>query len=278
MNLRLEGVSFGYGEGPDLIRGLDLSLGPGELLGVIGPNGAGKSTLVGLASGALTPRQGEIFLEGRALPAWRPRERARAMALVPQDPPLASPFTVEQTVLMGRSPHLGFLALEGPADLAAAEAAMEATDTAHLAPRPLSQLSGGERQRVLIARALAQGAHTLLCDEPTAHLDLRHQVAVLDLLRAHCQAEGHAALVVLHDLNLASAWCDRLLLLDKGAPRALGPPSEVLSYGLITEVYQTEVWVGVNALSGATFMVPVGARGQDRAGDESGRQEGSEGI
>ncbi|MDF1561421.1 MAG: ABC transporter ATP-binding protein [Deltaproteobacteria bacterium] len=261
---RIEGLAFAYPGGRTLFADLTLEVRGGELLGVLGPNGAGKSTLLSLLCGLARPAAGRLFLGGDPLEGLSRRELARRIALVPQDVGAAFPFTVLQTVLLGRTPHLGPLGIERAEDLERAEAVLEETGLSALRDRPIDALSGGERQRVLIARALCQDTPLLACDEPTSHLDIHHQVKTYDLFHRLTRDPARGALCVLHDLNLAAAYCDRILLLDaEGRQAALGPTEEVLSYALLKEVYRTEIWVGVNELTGALTLAPVA--GHDRA-------------
>ncbi len=262
---RAEGLTFAYPGGPDLFHGLDLEIRGGEILGLLGPNGAGKSTLLSLCCGLLTPTRGQITLGGEAIGALSRRAIARRVALVPQDVAAPFPFTVLEMVLLGRTARQGLFGLASTEDLEAAESALEATGLMALRGRRLDTLSGGERQRVLLARALAQDTPLLACDEVTAHLDIRHQVRTYDLLFERTRSPGHGAVCVLHDLNLAAAYCDRLLLLDaEGRPAALGSVDEVLTYARLTEVYRTEIWVGINELTGALTLAPVGRRRRHR--------------
>ena len=226
--LEADTVSFGYGA-RQVLRTVSLTLLPGEILGVIGPNGSGKTTLFRLLSGILAPSAGTVRLAGRPLTAYRRREVARRLAVVPQDPTIDFPFTALEVVLMGRAPHLSALAFPRARDLAIAREAMARLEVAEVESRPLDRLSGGERQRVLLARALAQEAEVLLLDEPTTHLDLRHQAGIHDVARALARERGHAVVSVLHDLNLAALFCDRLMLLAGGVVVGQGSPEAVLS-------------------------------------------------
>jgi iron complex transport system ATP-binding protein len=241
MSLAAHGLRFGYDRGPEVVRGVDLALAPGEVTGLIGPNGAGKSSLVGLLSGVVRPDAGRVELDGRALRRYARRALARRVAVVPQIPELPAGFVARTVVAMGRAPHLGFFASEGPHDRAVIEAAMRRTDTWRLRDQPVGALSGGERQRVVLARALAQEPAWLLLDEPTAHLDLRYQAEMLRHA-ARLAEEGLGVLAVLHDLNQAGR-CDRLVLLDRGRVVADGTPREVLREGVLDRVYRTRVRV-----------------------------------
>jgi iron complex transport system ATP-binding protein len=251
-------LSFRYGADA-VVDGISLALEPGEVLGIIGPNGSGKSTLIRLLSGVLTPCSGEVKLHGRPLSLHSRREIARAMAVVPQETMIEFPYSVTEVVLMGRSPHFGGFAFEGDRDVDAAYAAMRRTSTEHLARRSIHELSGGERQRVILARALAQEASILLLDEPAAFLDIRHEVEIYDLIH-DLQEEGKSIVTVLHDLNLAALYCDRLALIRGGRLINLGTPEEVITYAAITQVYETEVYVDRNDITGAVNVLPLSRR------------------
>jgi len=242
--LSIDNVTIRY-EARTVLHGVSLDVRPGEVLALIGPNGVGKSTLIRACGGNLKPIGGRILIDGLDVQRLRVEERAKLIAVVPQATRLPESFTVFDTVLMGRTPYLGWLGREGGKDRAAVQAALERTATRDLIDRPLGELSGGEQQRVLIARALAQAARTLLLDEPTAHLDLKHQASVLSLVCDLAHAENYAVLIALHDLNLAAQYADRVALLSNGTIAALGTPEEVLTeenlspaYGLRIAVYE----------------------------------------
>jgi iron complex transport system ATP-binding protein len=254
--LAADRVSFGYGTRA-VVDGVDLAIGAGEIVGLIGPNGAGKSTLVRLLAGLIRPASGVVRLAGRPLAAWTRAERARRLALVPQDPRVEFPYTVLEVVLMGRSPHLAAFALPGRRDLAVARAALARLEVADLEARRMDELSGGERQRVFLARALAQEPAVLLLDEPTTHLDLRHQTQLHDVARARCRQAGVGVLSVLHDLNLAAAYCDRLVLLAAGRVVREGRPADVLEPDTLERAFGTRVWVGRHATTQAPVVLPV---------------------
>jgi len=240
---------------PEAVAGVSLRLARGEVVGVIGPNAAGKSTLARLCCGLLTPQQGSVSLQGEALSRLSRRERARRVAFLPQHPPHDLSFTAHEVALMGRAPHLGLWSLEGPRDLDRARAALQEVDALDLGERPISQLSGGERQRVFLARAFAQEAALLVLDEPTAALDLAHQVLLVNALRRRAR-EGGGALLVLHDLALAGAACDRLALLDRGRVVAEGTAEEVLRPAVLSPVYGTDVEVVPNPATGQPLVAP----------------------
>ena len=247
------GVSFGYGGRP-VFEELALAVHPGELVALCGPNGAGKSTLLRLLLGLHAPSRGQLFLGGAPVAALSRREIARRAALLPQDAPVDLPLTVREAVALGRLPHLERFQPEGVADAAAVARALEATDTAALAERPVAEISGGERQRVHLARALAQEAPLLLLDEPTAGLDLAHQLQALDLLRATVDG-GRGALVALHDLSLAARRCDRMILLADGAIRADDTPAAVLTPEMLARVFRVEAEVRLDG-DGRPYVLP----------------------
>jgi iron complex transport system ATP-binding protein len=225
-----------YEGGFRALDGIDLTVEPGELVCVLGPNGAGKSTLLRVLAGLVVPTHGTVQLEGRVLASLGAKERARSIALVPQALRALPDVTVETFVGYGRYAHMGLFARRRPSDREAVRRALELADAADLARRPLAELSGGQRQRALIARALAQEARLLLIDEPTIALDPEHQVLAFEQI-ARLTCEGRAALVVTHDMNLASQFATRILLLDAGRVAAQGSVSEVLRAERLAPVY-----------------------------------------
>ena len=247
-------VSFRYGETAAL-DGVSFAARAGELAGLVGPNGAGKSTLVRLVAGLAAPAAGTVRLAGLDPHRTSRRAVAQVAALVPQEPRVAWPFTVRETVMMGRAPRQGLLALASRFDHGAVAGALEACDLVALADRRLDALSGGERRRVFFARALAQEPRVLLLDEPTAFLDLAHQVAAMRLAVVAARA-GLCVVAVLHDLNLAAASCDRLVVLSRGRVVAQGTPGEVLTAERVKEVWGVPVWRGTHGQTGAPFVLP----------------------
>lgn len=254
--LKVNGISGGYGE-EAIIRDISFSIGRGEFLGIIGPNGSGKSTLLRLLSRVLTPQKGYVELEGSDAARMRLKEFCRKVAFVPQDITINFSFTVWEIALMGRIPHLGRLELETKKDFAVTENALSLTDAFHLKEKYIDNLSAGERQRVIIAKALAQEPILLFLDEPTSHLDIGYQIQILDLLKSLNRENSLTIVMVLHDLNLASEYCTRLILLDKGVIFKEGDASEVLTYENIEAVYKTVVLVNKNPLSLRPYVTVV---------------------
>ena len=237
---QLVDVSFRYAR-DWVLHDFSLEVAEGEFLGLIGPNGVGKSSLLKLMAGLLRPNQGAVWLHGENLASLLPRQVARHVAVVPQESQVLFPFTVAELVLMGRFTHQEGWGWDSPADLQIARHAMQAMDILPVATRTFRELSGGERQRAIIARALAQQASILLLDEPTAFLDINHQLDIYALLRDLNQNQGVTVVVVSHDLNLASQHCDRLVLLHEGRVYQSGAPEQVVTPEHIRTVYGCDV-------------------------------------
>lgn len=254
--IRCTRVRFAYRTTP-VFDALDLDVVGGSMTALLGPNGSGKTTFVKLVAGSLRPESGTVTLLDDDTRSLSPRERARRVAVVPQETHPVFDFTVAECVRMGRTPHLGFFGIERDSDRTIAREALERADVAHLSDRSFRALSGGERQRVLIARALAQQARVLLLDEPTAFLDLKHRLALYDLLTRLNRDDGITIVVVSHDVNLAARHCDRLVLLREGAVAADGDPAAVLAAGALREVYGVEVEVRTEPITGRPYIVPL---------------------
>ncbi|MGA5553139.1 ABC transporter ATP-binding protein [Streptomyces lavendulocolor] len=254
--LVVEGVTLTAGA-RRLVRDVSLAARPGEVIGLVGPNGSGKSSLLRAVYRVLRPDAGHVRVDGADVRSLPVRRLARTVAAVVQEPGASFDLSVREVVAMGRTPHKRLLDGDTAEDARLIERSLAAVDAAGLADRPFDRLSGGERQRVLIARALTQQPSLLVLDEPTNHLDVRHQLEVLD----HLRALPATVLVALHDLNLAAYYCDRLYVLRDGAVTASGPPSEVLTARLLAEVYGVSAEVAVHPRTGApqvTFL-PAGA-------------------
>jgi iron complex transport system ATP-binding protein len=243
----VDNVGFWFGQS-EIIHDVTFQINSGELLVIIGPNGSGKTSLMKLMAGIVKPVHGRIEMWEKDIHSLSRRELARRLAYVPQNVHYQYAFTVKETVLMGRSPHLGLLGLESSHDEAIAQKAMEATQTTHLASRRMDQLSGGEQQRVLIARALTQEPDILLLDEPTSALDLSHQILVMDLLEQFKKEYQVTIVMIAHDLNIAALYGDRLLLLHKGRIFQIGAPSEVLTFENLEKVYKCILLVDESSL------------------------------
>lgn len=252
--LKLEEVAVGY-PGRTVLENVSLAVEPGEMLAVVGPNGVGKTTLIKAGSGVLPVMAGRVRVVDEDVSRMSPDRRARRIGVVPQATNVPPVFTAEQVVLMGRTPYLGWLEREGESDRQAARAAMERTSTEELADRPMGELSGGEQQRVMVARALAQAAQVLLLDEPTAHLDLRHQDETLKLIRALADEEGLGVLIALHDLNLVARFSDRVALLSDGTVRGQGDPREVLTPADLAHAYGVEIHVMDHPVHGTPLVL-----------------------
>ena len=252
--LEVAGIACAY-DGTDVLSDVTLRLSSGDFMAVAGPNGSGKSTLIRALSRVLKPRLGSALLESQDLYALPARRSAQAIAFLPQETALEFEFNCREVVLMGRAPHLGRFESESERDLAVVREAMERTSTWELRDRPVLELSGGERQRVLLARAFAQEPQVLLLDEPTAHLDLAFQVQILRLVRALRDEKKTAVLASLHDLNLAAAYADRIVLLSKGKIAAAGTPRDVLSEAVLSPVFGSEVTVRTHPDTGAPLVL-----------------------
>ena len=261
--LQADDVTFGYGSTP-VVHGVSLAVPTGGLVGLIGPNGSGKTTLLRLLAGTRRPSSGQVRLDGQPIASLSRGAIARRMAVVPQESHLAFDYTVLEVALMGRYPHLGAFAIEGPADVAVARQALAATGAAGFESRPFSTLSGGEKQRVIIAAALTQissrsadsAGSILLLDEPTAALDLKYQLAVSTLLASLHRDRGLTIVVSTHDLSFAARLCRTLVMLKDGRVLASGPIDAILTPERVRALYDVEVDVVRHAPAGLV-IVPV---------------------
>ena len=274
--LQAADVSFGYRD-ELVVRDVSVEVADDGFVGIIGPNGSGKTTLLRLLAGTRTPKRGTVTLDGAALASLPRASIARRMAVVPQETQLAFEYSVLEVVLMGRYPHLGAFAVEGPDDIAVARGALTSTGTLELQERAFSTLSGGEKQRVIIAAALAQltstdvaqpfraatgaaapAASMLLLDEPTAALDLKYQLSVATLLRTLHRERNLAVVISTHDLNFAAGLCKSLVMLKRGQVIAAGTVDEVLTPARIRELYEVDAEVVRHPRTGYLHVTPVG--------------------
>ena len=255
--LEIHSLFVNYAEA-EVLKGVNLSLAEGEIMAVIGPNGAGKTTLIRAVSGVQPIRGGSINVGGRDLIRISAKERAKLLAVVPQARSLPGDVTVYETVLLGRTPYLNWLGSSGPSDHATVRQAIELTQLGALASRRVGELSGGEQQRVLLARALAQDAPLLLLDEPTTHLDLQHQTMFLNLVRSLAAQKPLAVLMILHDLNLAGIYADRVTLLVGGRVHATGSPAQVITADNLAAIYHIPVNVIQHPEYGTPLVLPDG--------------------
>ena len=234
--LNIQSIKVSYGE-TEILHDVSLEIPAGEVVSLIGPNGAGKTTMMRAISGVIPLQSGSVFVGGQDLSSTPVDQRARLLAVVPQARKLTPEYTAKQAIMMGRTPYLGWLGNPGQVDFDKVDWAIDRTGISGLVERRVDELSGGEQQLVLIARALAQDAPVILLDEPTAHLDLRHQATILDLVHLLARERNLAVLMSLHDLNLVSIFSDRIALLDQGTILADGTPHEVLVRERLSNVY-----------------------------------------
>jgi iron complex transport system ATP-binding protein len=238
------------------IDDLTFTVNQGEFMGVIGPNGAGKSTLLRLLAGFLKPSEGSIAFSQRNLNEYDRKELARNIATLPQLTDIPFSYTVEDFILMGRYPHAQNGFFYGKKEVEFVHDVMDTMEISHLRERRIDTLSEGERQKIFLSQCIAQDPKVLLLDEPVSHLDIRHQIQTLDVLEK-LHGEGLTIIMVLHDLNLASEFCTRVMLISKGRIKSDGDPRSVLTFENIEEAYDTVVIVKENPLTGKPFVVPV---------------------
>ncbi len=254
--LGIKNISLNYRD-KSILDDVSFSVDTGEFFVIIGPNGAGKTSLLKVLSGLEKSHQGKVDVSGKNIGAYTRRNLSQVLAIVPQHIEVGFPFSVTETVIMGRTPHLGILGMEGKEDFNIAREAMEFTDVAHLADRKLHQLSGGELQRVIIARAICQQPEIILLDEPTTALDPAHQLKIMDLMEKFRSENQTTIIMVSHDLNLAAMYGDRLLLLKEGIVVQTGDPKEVLNKKLLEESYGCQMLVDENPVGQGTRVTPI---------------------
>jgi iron complex transport system ATP-binding protein len=255
--LEIAALSLNYGDRA-VLHDISLELNKGEVLAVVGPNGAGKTSLIRAISGVMHPSAGAIRVQGEDLKTLSAAQRAQRIAVVPQARDLPGVYSVEQTVLMGRTPYLGWLGRTQPQDRAVVQQVLSRTQTLELSARRVGELSGGEQQRVLLARALAQATPILLLDEPTAHLDLQYQSSLMNMVAASSQENGIAVLLAAHDLNLVALYAQRVAILVEGMLHALGTPQEVLTPENIEAAYHVGVRIIPHPEYGTPLILPDG--------------------
>ncbi|PKN94422.1 MAG: heme ABC transporter ATP-binding protein [Chloroflexi bacterium HGW-Chloroflexi-6] len=253
--LQAENLSVAY-HGRPVLKNISFEMQKGEILALVGPNGSGKSTLIRALSGILPISNGTIRLSGRHMSGFGPAGRARQIAVVPQGIQLPPAYTALETVLFGRTPYLNFLGQLSADDERIARDSLERVDALPLAERRVGELSGGEQQRVLLARALAQCTPILLLDEPTSHLDLQHQMTLMELVYKLARECELTVLIALHDLNLAARYAGRIALLENGELRAIGKPDEILTEETLSRVYGWPVQVVKHPFNGTPLVLP----------------------
>jgi iron complex transport system ATP-binding protein len=253
--LQVRDIRFSYAE--PVLKGVSFEVGAGQMLAVLGPNGSGKSTLLKTIVGILSPSSGSVWVDGHKLATASRREAARLVGYVAQESTVRFPLTATEFVLQGRFAQGRLVGFESEEDVREAARAMELTETSQLASRVVSELSGGERQRVMLARTLASRPKLLVLDEPVANLDIAHQVKMLDLVSRLVVEEGMSAVVVTHELNLAAEFATAVLLLRSGEAVAIGEPAGVLSEERLRSVFETDLIVDVNPISGAPRVTLV---------------------
>ena len=261
--VRVQNLGVGYEQVP-VLDSISFCIPQGELLVIIGPNGSGKSTLLKTLAGILSPVTGRVEILGRDIRTRSRRKMAQKVALVPQQSTVASAYTVLETVLMGRYPHQGLLGLESSQDMQVAREAMHSTRIEHLQDRQLSRLSGGELQRVFIARAICQEPEIILLDEPTSSLDLAHQVRIMDLLEELHTRHGLTVIMAAHDLNLASLYAQRIILLKDGRLAGQGTPREILTFDNLEAVFGCVLLVEESSLDRLPRITPIPGRYLDQ--------------
>jgi iron complex transport system ATP-binding protein len=234
--IRVKKLSYSFGD-REVLRNLSFSVIEGAFFIISGPNGSGKTTLMRTIAGVLKPQSGQLAIFNRGLGSYKRKEFARSVAFVPQGLPVGFPFTVAELVLMGRTPYNSTLGIETEKDREISKQAMRFTEVEHLAARKLEQLSGGEQQRVFIARAICQEPKILLLDEPTASLDIAHQVRIMDLMERLKTEKSVTIVMVSHDINLAAMYGDQLLLLRAGQLVRIGPPGDILNFKTLEDTY-----------------------------------------
>ena len=253
-HLEVKNLVFAYDSEP-ILKDISLSVEKGEFIGLIGPNGSGKSTLLKLMGGVMNLSDDAVWINDQPINTIKKKVLARDITWISQEHPMVFPFTVQEIVLMGRHPYLPPLSFEGKEDYRIARDAMEITQTSQFSNRYFSEISGGEKQRVMLASAIAQEPEIMLLDEPTSALDLKYQIQILNILKRLNEEKNITLILAMHDLNLASRYCRRLILLDEGAIVRNGTPAEVLKKEVLENVYG--VHVNLHNLDGEVLVHPI---------------------
>lgn len=254
--LQVQNLKFGYKR--DLVlKDISFNIEKGQFISIIGPNGSGKSTILKLLNNLYSPKKGNIFIEGKNIYGYKKRDLAQKIALVPQDTFLDYEFTVEDVVLMGRHPYKKRFQKEDENDFKIVEEALKMTNTLHLKDKLITEISGGERQRVVIARALAQNPSIILLDEPTSHLDINHQIEILNLLKRLNQEKSTTIVIVIHDINIASRYSDEIIMINEGKIVGIGRPEEVITKKNIEETYNLKVIIEKNRVTNKIYLTPI---------------------
>lgn len=254
--LEVNDIEFGYNENP-ILKDVSFSIKKGEFISIIGPNGSGKSTLLKTLNNIYTPNKGEIYLHGKNIEEFKRLEIAKKISLVPQETNINYEFTVEDIVSMGRHPYKGRFEKENLEDKSIVEEALKLTSTIDLRNRLITEISGGEKQRVVIAKALAQNSSIILLDEPTSNLDINHQIEVLNLLRDLNKDKNTTIIIILHDINLAARYSDRIIFLNDGEIISEGSPEDVITKKNIKRAYHMDVYLEKNKYTNTPYLVPI---------------------
>ncbi|WP_461207161.1 ABC transporter ATP-binding protein [Clostridium sp. DL1XJH146] len=255
-HILIDNLSFSYSN-QNILDKISFEIEKGEFCSIIGPNGSGKTTLLKNISKSITPKKDTIFIENEDVIKINRKDIARKMALVPQNTYIDFEFSVLDVVLMGRTPYLNRFEGEKKEDFNIAKEAMIKTNVWNLKDKSISKISGGEMQRVLIARALTQETSILLLDEPVSHLDMNHQIELMDTLKLLNEKENKTIVVVLHDLNIAVQYSNKVILLNNGMIEAIGHPKEVLTKEIITKIYNIDVHILENPVTGKPYIIPI---------------------
>lgn len=254
--LQLNNIFFSYRDTP-VLKGISIDVEKSKFVSILGPNGSGKSTLLKTINNIYTPEQGSISIEGKNISLFKPKELAKKIALVPQDTIIDYDFTVKEIIMMGRHPYKGRFQRENEEDFRIVENVMKMTNTYEIKDRFITEISGGERQRVIIAKALAQDPSIILLDEPTSHLDINHQMDILNLLQKLNREKGTTIILVIHDINLAARYSDEIILIDEGIVIGAGKPEDVITLKNMEKAYNIKVAIDKNKYTNATYLTPL---------------------